>query len=325
MGGYSSFIDFFGGHRNDPTLAKAIRKVSNRVNQGWIYQDRISQAYEGWTVLNYYSQKYAHSTQEEWAQKLVDGQIFLNRLLAQAETKLVCGDRLTYHRPPWEEPEVPLDFETLYADQDLLVIVKPSGMPVQPGGGFLEHTLLGQLHRLFPEATPVPVHRLGRGTSGLMLLAISSKAKADLSRQLRKRLIQKVYRTLVDGNTMPDQFTIEQPIGKIDHPKLGYLFAATPDGLVSRSDCLVLRRNLETSLLEVNIHSGRPHQIRIHLAAAGYPLFEDPLYGIGGVPKNDDSVPGDLGYHLHATTLGFHHPSTQRWQEFTSTPPRQLI
>jgi 23S rRNA pseudouridine1911/1915/1917 synthase len=295
------------------------------VNQGWIYKDRILEAYVGWTVLNYYAQRYTHSTVQEWAQKLVDGQIFLNCLPAKAETTLVYGDQLTYHRPPWKEPDVPLDFETLYEDRDLLVICKPSGMPVQPGGGFLENTLLGQLHRLFPETTPVAVHRLGRGTSGLMLLAKTPQAKADLSLQLRKRQIRKIYRALADRVQMPEQFTVTQPIGKIHHPKLGYLYAATPDGLPSRSDCRVLRHNIETSLLEVDIHTGRPHQIRIHLAAAGCPLTGDPLYGIGGVPKNRDSVPGDVGYHLHATTLGFHHPNTKQWLEFTSPPPLDLV
>lgn len=294
------------------------------MNQGWIYRDRILNPYVGWTVLQYYSHRYVHSTPQEWAAKIAEGQIFLNTLLAHAETKLAHGDQLAYHRPPWQEPEVPLHFEVLYADQDLLVIAKPSGMPVQPGGGFLENTLLGQLHRQFPEDTPIPVHRLGRGTSGLMLLAKTSHAKAHLSLQIRNRQIRKIYRALACGHSMPEEFTVTQPIGKIFHRRLGYLYAATPNGLVSRSDCRVLRRNAETSLLEVDIQTGRPHQIRIHLAAAGYPLFGDPLYGIGGVPKNNHRVPGDLGYCLHATILGFRHPSTEQWFEFTSLPPPEL-
>lgn len=287
-----------------------------RVNQGWVYRDRVEAGVEGWTVLDYYEQRYRHSSRLEWQARIDSGQIRLDGRETTPETPLRRGQCLSYHRPPWEEAAVPLRFAIAYGDRDLLVVAKPAGLPVLPGGGFLEHTLLHLLQQEYPEATPLPIHRLGRGTSGLVLLARSPLARSVLSQQMRDRQIQKTYRALVSGTGMPDQFSVTQAIGKLNHPVLGHLYAATPEGLPARSDCRVLRREAETALLEVKILTGRPHQIRIHLAAAGYPLVGDRLYGIGGLPLTclpgvDGTlpVPGDCGYHLHALKLAFNHPT----------------
>ncbi len=298
------------------------------MNHGWTYRDRIDKSTEGYTILDYYTQRYQHSNQAEWKTRIETGEILLNGSVTIEHTLLKRGDQLLYNRPPWQEPEVPLTFEIMLEDDDVLVVSKPSGLPVLPGGGFLEHTLLGQLQQRYPHDTPMPIHRLGRGTSGLVLLARSSQARASLSHQMRTHQMQKIYRTLVTGNSMPDRFTVTHPIGKLPHPVLGYIYAAYAEGLAAQSDCQVLRRDADTSLVEVNILTGRPHQIRIHLAAAGYPLVGDPLYTIGGIPKTftpsetgELPVPGDCGYYLHAMHLTFRHPTTQNLIEVTSPPP----
>jgi 23S rRNA pseudouridine1911/1915/1917 synthase len=301
------------------------------MNRGWIYQERVHRVKAGLTLLGYYTQRYRHSSQEEWQQRIALGQILLNGCQAKADTLLRPGQWLTYHRPPWEEPEVPLSFDVLYEDRDLLVLAKPVGLPVLPGGGFLEHTLLLQLQRHYPQENPVPIHRLGRGTSGLMLIARSPLARANLSQQMRDRQICKIYRALIGNSDLGDRFTITHPIGKIPHPVLGYVYGAVPGGLSALSECGVLKRTPETTLLEVEILTGRPHQIRIHLAAVGYPLIGDPLYDIGGIPRpipTDETesfpVPGDCGYHLHACHLSFSHPSTGQAMSIDCPPPANL-
>lgn len=308
------------------------------MNQGWIYREQVDGNGAGLTLLDYYSQRYRHSTPQEWQERIAGGQILLNGMPAPADTRLQAGQRLTYHRPPWQEPDVPLSFQILYEDADLLIVEKPAGLPVLPGGGFLENTLLHLLKRQYPTETPVPIHRLGRGTSGLMLLARSPLAKAKLSQQMRDntlgtardRLIRKTYRTLIGQSNLPDRFTLTYPIGKIAHPVLGYIYGAVEDGLFAHSECQVLRRTT-TTLLDVTILTGRPHQIRIHLAAAGYPLLGDPLYDVGGIPRHQGAiadeklpVPGDCGYHLHAYRLSFSHPQTNTSMSFTCPPPLAL-
>jgi 23S rRNA pseudouridine1911/1915/1917 synthase len=306
-------------------------------NQGWIYRDQVNHSSQGLTLLAYYSQTYRHSSPEAWQERIASGQVLLDGQPTSPDTVLQRGQQLTYHRPPWTEPEVPLDFEVLFADSDLLLINKPSGLPVLPGGGFLQHTLLGQLQRRYPQDMPYPIHRLGRGTSGLMLLARSAEARADLSQQMRQHQIRKVYRGLVgaDLKNMPDQFTVSQPIGKLPHPVLGYVYGATLDGQFAQSDCRVLQRRAApdpATLLEVAIKTGRPHQIRIHLAWFGYPLLGDPLYAEGGVPRPESEretdaklpVPGDCGYYLHAQTVAFRHPRSGESLEFNCPPPQIL-
>lgn len=310
------------------------------MNEGWTYCDRINSNTKNLSVLDYYTQRYQHSSRSEWEKRIVAGQVLLNGVPTTATAILQAGHQLTYHRPPWQEPEVPLEFNVLHEDADLLVIAKPSGLPVLPGGGFLQNTLLWQLQQRYPDSPPAPIHRLGRGTSGLMLLARSPSARARLSQQMRDRQIRKTYRALASGTATFNEFTITQPIGKVPYPTLGYVYAATSDGLPAQSDCRVLKRNVDSTLLEVTILTGRPHQIRIHLATIGLPLVGDPLYGWGGLPLLQSgvmspdsrlkspmqtlSVPGDCGYHLHALRLSFVHPTTGQPVSYTSPAPPAL-
>lgn len=310
------------------------------MNQGWTYREQVDRSGAGLTLLTYYSQRYRHSTPQEWQERIASGQILLDGMPVAAETVLNAGQRLTYHRLPWQEPDVPLSFQVLYEDADLFIIEKPAGLPVLPGGGFLENTLLYRLQQHYPQETPVPIHRLGRGTSGLMLLARSSLAKAKLSEQMRSNTlgtsaehrIRKTYRALIGKSDLPDRLTLTYPIGKVFHPVLGYVYGAVADGLFAHSEVQVVRRSDTSTLVEVTILTGRPHQIRIHLATAGYPLLGDPLYEVGGVPRIEPAtsvdklpVPGDCGYHLHAYHLSFAHPRSDRTMDFVCSPPAGLV
>ena len=295
------------------------------LNQGWTYAEQIHPSFGGKTVLDYYSQRYHHSSREVWRSRIEAGQIHLNGKIVTPDTRLKAGQELTYRRLPWYEPNVSLNIKSLYEDEDLWAIAKPSGLPVLPGGGFLNHTLLHQLQLKYPSEKPTPIHRLGRGTSGVILVARSPLARSHLSQQLRDHKMTKIYRALIGvgdrPSAIPDQFTIDTPIGKVPHPTLGYVYGASDTGKFAHSNCQVVERRSDSTLLDVSILTGRPHQIRIHLAAYGYPLLGDPLYGVGGVPFGEAGLPGDCGYWLHAHRLGFTHPRTGEWMEITAPTP----
>jgi 23S rRNA pseudouridine1911/1915/1917 synthase len=237
---------------------------------------------------------------------------------------LSAGQRLTWDRQPWVEPEVPLATAILYEDGDLLAVAKPTGLPTLPGGGeFLDHTLLALVRRRHPEASPM--HRLGRGTSGLVLFAPTAGAAQALQTAFREPQTRKVYRTLCSGQPEQDAFEIIAPIGEIPYGPLGLLHAARPGGRPSRSLVTVLERRLDSSLLEVEIFTGRPHQIRIHLAFAGHPLVGDPLYRPGGTPlPGATALPGDPGYLLHAGLLELRHPRSGVTLALHCQPPPPL-
>lgn len=296
----------------------------SNLNQGWVYEDRVSQA--GMTLLNYYTEHYTHSSEQEWCDRIQSGSISINHHpITDPDTPLQIGQRLFYHRSPWVEPDVPFDVAILYEDNDLLLLHKPSGLPVLPGGGFLEHTLWGWLRREYA-IPPTPIHRLGRGTSGVIVLAKTEQARSTLSQDLRDRRLQKRYRALAFGTPELDRFTITTRIGKVAYPQLGYLYAATETGKEAISHCVVLERHriTDATLLEVTIPTGRPHQIRIHLAAAGCPLWGDPLYGVGGIVIGQNSIPSDCGYWLHSYEVSLTHPLQGQLLTIRSQPPALL-
>ncbi|HET8643917.1 MAG TPA: RluA family pseudouridine synthase [Vicinamibacteria bacterium] len=278
------------------------------MNQGFEYLAVIPADAAGRTLLQHLALRYPHSTIEVWRQRIAEGQVRLDGFAASPDDRLRPGQSLVWRRPPWQEPDVPLAFAVLHRDDSVLAAAKPRGLPTVPNGGFLMHTLLHIVRRHAPAATPV--HRLGRGTSGLVLFALTGAARSRLARDFREGRVEKSYRALVAGAPRQAAFTIDVPIGRVPHPRLGHVHAAAPEGRPATTHVRVLSRRGEGSLVEVHIPTGRPHQIRIHLAAAGHPLLGDPLYGVGGVPLPDPALPGEPGYWLHAHRLRFTHPGT---------------
>ncbi|MGB8958348.1 MAG: RluA family pseudouridine synthase [Candidatus Aminicenantales bacterium] len=300
-------------------------------NSGYSYPDRITASDAGVPVLAFYARRYRHSTAAEWAEKIKRGQVSLNDRPASADEILARGDLLVYRRPPWDEPDAPTDFGTLFEDEDVLVLAKPSGLPVLPGGFFLETTLLYLARRRFGPAAS-PLHRLGRGTSGAILFTCNRGAARSLAKAMFERRILKVYLALASGTLMPDAFTVEAPIGPVPHRLPATVNAYRPGGRQSTSHVRVLRRypDRNASLVEVTIPTGRPHQIRIHLSYAGFPLVGDPLYQAGGLPRADGiddewtTTPGAMGYLLHSWKIRFPHPAKNEDVEVVCPPPAAL-
>ena len=285
------------------------------LNRGYAYTTIIHNRYHGQTLLRHLASLYPHSSPQVWQQNLNNGEVTLDGVTAIGSESLTSGQTLVWNRPPWIEPDAPQHFGVLFDDTDLLAVNKPSGLPTLPGGGFLENTLLRLVQKQTPNANPV--HRLGRGTSGIVLFAKTPQAAANLAASWNTPKIQKIYRALAQNIAQHDAYEILTPIGLVPHPRLGQVWAAKSDGKPSKSLARVISRrasttaNAGTTTFEVNLHSGRPHQIRIHLASIGHPLVGDPLYGLTGQPlENLPGLPGDGGYFLHAQFLKFQHPIT---------------
>jgi len=279
------------------------------LNRGYAYTTIIGSEHHGQTLLSHLASLYSHSTSQAWQQKLNNGEVTLNDVIATGSELLVAGQTLVWNRPPWLEPDAPQHFEVLLEDPHLLAVNKPSGLPTLPGGGFMENTLLRLVQRHAPSANPV--HRLGRGTSGIVLFAKTTQAASHLTANWNTPKIQKIYRALAQNVAEQDVYEILTPIGLVPHPRIGSVWAANPKGKPSKSLAKVIARTPTTTTFEVSLYSGRPHQIRIHLASIGHPLVGDPMYGLNGQPlENLPGLPGDGGYLLHAQFLKFEHPIT---------------
>jgi 23S rRNA pseudouridine1911/1915/1917 synthase len=294
-----------------------------RLNDGCEYREQLGPDADGRTLLAYLSRRYDHSSSAEWAERIASGSVLVDSLPTLSENVLQCGSELVWQRPPWIEPEAPASFSIVYEDEDLLGVAKPAGLPTLPGANFLKTTLLYLVRAYAPDAAPL--HRLGRWTSGLVLCARNHHSRVELMRQWSANTVGKRYRALADGLPDWDELTISAPIGPVPHPLLGSIHAAATKGKPSLSHVTVLERRADSFLCDVRIATGRPHQIRIHLSAAGYPLKGDPLYAVGGLPAPETrALPGDPGYHLHSAELSFTHPRTGRALIIECEPPRLL-
>jgi 23S rRNA pseudouridine1911/1915/1917 synthase len=291
-------------------------------------------------VSAFYATRHRHSERATWLERLAAGEIECNGRRLSGDGPLAAGDRLAWHRPPWREEAVPADWSVVHDDGDLLVIDKPAGLPVLPAGGWLEHTVLRLLegrHRGDPAGMPRPVHRLGRCTSGLLVCARSRRSRAWLSAALRESTAAgrqaggaKIYRALLlpgPLDLLPGQGCwIEAPIGRRPHRRLGWIWCAadgsSADDRLACSRLTLLERRPDADLVSVAILTGRPHQVRIHCAAAGAPLLGDPLYLPGGMAAAE-VLPGEEGYRLQAWRLELLRPDGQRilWE---AAPPAWL-
>jgi 23S rRNA pseudouridine1911/1915/1917 synthase len=292
------------------------------LNRGWAYHEQVGPDVAGRTVLAYLTATWRHSPESAWAERLARGEVEVEGTRVRADAILHAGQTIVWHRPPWDEPSVPTDYDVIHEDDAIVVVNKPSGLPTMPAGGFLDHTLLSLMRERYPEASPL--HRLGRYTSGLVLFARTRHAGSKLARAWRDRDVKKTYRALGSGVAGAGRIVIEAPIGPVPHPRLGTVQAACEGGKPSQSVAQILEPRDGHTLFSVEITTGRPHQIRIHLAYAGHPLIGDPLYEVGGGVKTNPGLPGDGGYLLHAARLQFTHPVRGVTLIVTATPPPEL-
>jgi 23S rRNA pseudouridine1911/1915/1917 synthase len=291
----------------------------NEMNRGFIYRARAATADAGQSVLAFHVARFRHSDEAEWRAAIDLGRVLVNGRRATPEQRLEAGDELEFHRPPWHEPEAPERFDVAFEDEHVLVVVKPPGLQVLPAGPFSARTLLALVRASdASRAEAAPAHRLGRGTSGLIAFGKTARGRSALTRQLRELTLGKTYLAWVAGARLPASFAARQPIARIAHGPLT-IHAAAPHGRPSLTRVRVLRRAGERTLVAAQPITGRPDQIRIHLAAAGAPIVGDPLFGPGGVPISQ-LPPGRGGYLLHAAGLSFEHPMSRARIRLRSLP-----
>jgi len=212
-----------------------------------------------------------------------------------------------------------LNLNIVYEDDTVVVVDKPTGMVVHPAAGNLDNTLVnGLLYEVLDlqgikgEVRPGIVHRIDKNTSGLLMVAKNDLAVKDLEEQLKNHTVTRLYVGLVAGVISEDRGRIDAPIGRdpMDRKKM----AVVKDGKPAITNFKVLERYKKATLCEFKLETGRTHQIRVHMKYIGHPLVGDPEYG-------NKKLVSETGQYLHAKVLGFIHPKTKEYMEFTSELP----
>lgn len=250
-------------------------------------------------------------------------------------TRLLGGETLTLRatlteREDWQLAQA-IPFEVIYEDDWVLVINKPAGLVVHPGAGNRDGTLVNGLLEYRRDLSLLPragiVHRLDKDTSGLMLVAASLPAHGRLVEQLAARTVSRIYQALVEGVMVAGR-EINLPIGR--HPQQRTRQAVREDGREALTRVRVLKRFRAHSHIEAQLATGRTHQIRVHMSAIGHPLLGDRRYGArgrlprGAQPEVVQAIQQFPRQALHACTLGFQHPGTDEWMEFTTPLPADM-
>lgn len=260
-------------------------------------------------------------------QKMIEnGNILVNDVKVKDSYKVKENDYITIEA--LEEttdilPEnIPLDI--YYEDDDLIVVNKPSGMVVHPAPGNYTGTLVNaliyhtnNLSKVNTNIRPGIVHRIDADTSGLLLVAKNDKSHNILAEAIQKKEVVREYIALVEGIIMEDTATIDAPIGR-DKNNRKKMTVTSENSKDAVTHIRVLERYKDSTLIRCKLETGRTHQIRVHLSYIGHPVVNDPVYG------HKKLIDKDFGQMLHAEKLGFVHPTTKEYMEFTAEPPKRF-
>lgn len=252
-----------------------------------------------------------------------EGYVLVNDKNVKSNYKLKLNDVIkTTIKEPVElevkKENIPIDI--LYEDSDVIVVNKPKGMVVHPAPGNYEGTLVNallyhckDLSSINGVIRPGIVHRIDKDTTGVLVVAKNDEAHVKLSEQLKDHSMKREYYALVEGRIKKDSGTIDKPLARSKRDRLK--IAITEDGKRAVTHYSVIERFKNSTLVKCVLETGRTHQIRVHMSSIGYPLVGDPLYGFKKQKFKDD------GQMLHAKVLGFIHPRTGEYMEFSSELP----
>lgn len=261
------------------------------------------------------------------AQRLIkEGKILIDGKEAKASNKLSLNQIITI--PDNTEADIPqnlmaedLPIEIIYEDDDFIVVNKPKDMVVHPASGNATGTLVNavlgkyELSNINGEFRPGIVHRLDKNTTGALVVAKNNYAHQNIAEQIKNRTTKKIYIALVRGVIKEDNGVINMPIGRhaTDRKKM----AIVKSGRSALTNFKVIKRYKEGyTLVEIELKTGRTHQIRVHMSQIGFPVVGDDVYSSG---KNPFGVTSQM---LHAHILGFEHPTKQKWMEFIAPIPQ---
>ena len=269
-------------------------------------------------------------TRNAASEKIEDGVLTLCGKVSKKNARVKEGDMIEYEeqelRQPDAKPEdIPVDI--VYEDDMLAVVNKPKGMVVHPAPGNYEGTLVsallyhmkGRLSGINGVERPGIVHRIDKDTSGLLIVAKTDTAHIKLAAQIKEHSFMRKYDGVIIGRTKEDKGTVDKPVGR--NPKDRKKMACVPDGREAVTDYELTEAYRGFSRMTFTLHTGRTHQIRVHMSSIGHPLLGDTTYGGGKTEFEKRHAELISGQCLHARYIGFIHPKTGEYMEFDGGEP----
>lgn len=285
----------------------------------------VEDIHDGLRIDKYLSEAAPEYSRSFFQKLLKDQTVFIGGKPVKASYKVSCGEEICFEEPELVEAEIiaediPLDI--VYEDSDIVIINKPKGMVVHPAAGHYTGTLVNglmyhckdQLSGINGVLRPGIVHRIDMDTTGILVVCKNDKAHRDIAEQLKVHSITRKYYCIVSGNIKEDEGTVDAPIGRhpVDRKKMSI---NEKNGREAVTHYKVLERFGKYTYVECQLETGRTHQIRVHMASLSHPLLGDTVYG-------PEKQPFKLqGQTLHAGVLGFVHPTTKEYVEFSSPLP----
>ncbi len=286
----------------------------------------VMEEQEGERLDKYLSIIYPDISRSFFQKLIKDTAILVNDKPEKASYRMIFEDVVTIHFPDAvettiEPEDIPLDI--LYEDDDLLIVNKPKGMVVHPSAGHYSGTLVNaimyhckdSLSGINGEIRPGIVHRIDMDTTGSLIICKNDQSHVNIAEQIKEHSVNRIYEGIVCGNVKEDEGTIEGAIGR--HPmERKKMSINEKNGKPAITHYKVLERFGNYTYMQFKLETGRTHQIRVHMSSIGHPLLGDTLYSNGKSPFKHL-----CGQTLHAKTIGFIHPSSQEYMEFSAPLP----
>jgi len=298
------------------------------VTKDLVLKSYVYPEFAGLTLIDYLTKRFTYATKEQWLERLSEKKVLLNQKMATPEQVVYAKDELSYAPGEFIEPPVDIHYQILFEDPDLLIINKPAPLPVHPIRKYYENSLLSLLQKKYPRQEFFPAHRIDLETSGIVIFAKNNETASCLGKMFIEGEIQKKYQALVFGQFLESEKLIDLPIAKVPRTNT---FEVNASGKQSQSRVKLLKANKHYSLVEIEPLTGRPHQIRVHLQAIGFPIVGDKRYGLhpqaldyfikNGFDEQMSKWVVTKRQLLHASQINFIHPKTNQKMEFVCELP----